>query len=354
VATMFPPSSHPDTVLSGIKDQIYIEQIAEYLEESLRDVIGARRTEILKPEVVLGARGLYYGFTVGAGHQTMGQEYCDINLVGTGGQGQPILLKGARRALYTLLEVVWPYLWHRVIKGPGWSELRRLRRGMGMARQHSLPQVRQPSLADVGSSTDLPTAPGRPTSPSLGQIFFSRLKKFLPQSKLKVLLWLSRLHLALFFLNARYYTWAMRFCRVRLLRISQADRPRPSYAIMGVFLFIQVIIEALQATKNGVIAMLGTSTGDQATEEKVKQDIVNIKVPSQPSNRNDSEDQEQQHTEERCVLCMTQRLHTSATPCGHLFCWECILGWCATNPECPICRQPAEPQSIIVVQHYAK
>uniref|UniRef100_A0A8C0U147 RING-type domain-containing protein n=1 Tax=Cyanistes caeruleus TaxID=156563 RepID=A0A8C0U147_CYACU len=49
-----------------------------------------------------------------------------------------------------------------------------------------------------------------------------------------------------------------------------------------------------------------------------------------------------------CAICQDiWNDMASALPCGHQFCWECILQWAQTNPSCPLCRgaNPSRGQS---------
>ncbi|KAL9940131.1 hypothetical protein V8E36_000836 [Tilletia maclaganii] len=58
----------------------------------------------------------------------------------------------------------------------------------------------------------------------------------------------------------------------------------------------------------------------------------------------------------RCTLCMEQRTpergNSAVTECGHVFCWDCIMGWAREKPECPLCRQSLAPSRLLPVYNF--
>lgn len=52
-----------------------------------------------------------------------------------------------------------------------------------------------------------------------------------------------------------------------------------------------------------------------------------------------------------CILCLEPRENTSATICGHLFCWSCILDWLDQKEECPVCRDPITKSTVVYLRN---
>lgn len=53
----------------------------------------------------------------------------------------------------------------------------------------------------------------------------------------------------------------------------------------------------------------------------------------------------------KCQLCFESEV-TTATLCGHLFCWTCLSDWLRNKPQCPYCREHVPPSRIIHLMNF--
>jgi peroxin-10 len=113
--------------------------------------------------------------------------------------------------------------------------------------------------------------------------------------------------------------------------------PRPSYALLGILLFLQLFVSWYLKAKERIKAIRSSTSSDQIQEESQSQ--VEYK----------EEEEEGKH---KCPLCLFSVKSPTVTDCGHVYCWKCVSEWVTEKPQCPLCRQPVTLSRMIPLNHY--
>ncbi|CAN1120820.1 Peroxisome biogenesis factor 10 [Linum perenne] len=166
-----------------------------------------------------------------------------------------------------------------------------------------------------------------------------------------------RTNLMFFYFEGLYYHISKRAAGIRYVFIGKPSNQRPRYQILGVFLLIQLCVIAAEGLRRSNLSSISstlhqTSLGSRQNadqglpilnEEGNLISISSIDVPSTSEVTSSGVS--------KCTLCLSDRQNPTATACGHVFCWNCIMEWCNEKPECPLCRTPITHSSLVCLYH---
>lgn len=68
--------------------------------------------------------------------------------------------------------------------------------------------------------------------------------------------------------------------------------------------------------------------------------------------REAGDDQKDGQSSALCLLCQSTRTQPTALPCGHIFCWSCLIDWLEFKSECPLCKHPARADRMLFLCNY--
>ncbi|KAJ1697601.1 hypothetical protein LUZ63_006113 [Rhynchospora breviuscula] len=343
----FPGAAQPEMMRAAEKDESYAAYVQEACRDAFRHLFGSRITSAYQDEIKLLGQTFYYLLTTGSGQQTLGEEYCDIiQIAGTNG----LPPTPARRILFIIYQTAIPYLGERISS-------RMLARGAalndGEYEGHTGSALADQSPSqEANRSTALSRLRGR-----IRALWLSLLRKWpslLPFAK-EVLQLAIRTNLMLFYFEGLYYHLSKRAAGIRYVFIGKPLNQRPRYQLLGIFLLIQLCILGAEGLRRTNFSSIASSINQSSHANQPSSRAWGVPVLNEDGNLASDYDISKgsvtENVTSKCTLCLGARQHPTATPCGHVFCWNCIMDWCNEKPECPLCRTPIAHSSLICLYH---
>ncbi|UPQ99933.1 peroxisome biogenesis protein [Chloropicon primus] len=297
------------------KDKAYGKLLFKEIEGVVNAVVGAANATNYKAEAEAIVDLCYEALARNSRNQTLGQEDCDL----------------------------LP-MWHPSGQIPSKSRL-----GLLVLFRIGLPYSAGKLYSSSTGIMSLATPAYRSLRGLVGGRFLPQLSSYeLSSALFGILQAAERGCLLVFFLNGLFPQLAYRLSRVSFFsydEISKTER-QPHYRILGWFLILAEFVKYVERRHSASESL--ESDGQGGSEGNLK--FFSNKEKSERAPASQSSDAALEH-EAKCPLCLSNVEFPTSTPCGHVFCWSCILHWCNQKEECPLCRSGADTRDLVCMHH---
>ena len=151
-------------------------------------------------------------------------------------------------------------------------------------------------------------------------------------------------HTAVFFGGGEFCEISKRLCAVSLFvtRSQQRQSQQPNFVMFSGLFALRVTLAVTKLAndfRQSVVEKSSTEFSQQ--QQQLVEEIGDVAQTPETATASS--------TAPKCMLCLEARRQPTATPCGHVFCWDCLGRALSVKDECPLCRKQVHPASVIRV-----
>ena len=286
-AAFFPPAPGEDVVRSVQRDAFAMHDLRESVKGAATVLLGPRRATQFADRIGWFADLLYYCVTTLAGTQTIGEEYGELIQYSNQSSRYPDII---RRLLSIAMHLGGPAVLAAIFR-----------------------------KATVGSSAT------------------SVLGLMMPHDRVpgRISRW-QQLHLGWFYIYGRFHDISKRILGISYFSTTAPSDATPFLGFLGALIVFQCGLRAVLALRAwykrravkraGLEELRGFASAHLGDKDSDEEGGENSDATGGPGSM--------------CSLCLNECKGPTSTPCGHLFCWNCIADWCNNKPQCPVCRTP--------------
>ncbi|KAL1492239.1 hypothetical protein ABEB36_012720 [Hypothenemus hampei] len=139
---------------------------------------------------------------------------------------------------------------------------------------------------------------------------------------------LKKIHHFLFYINGQYYNISNRSSGIKYVVLRdwmRNDTFSGSFSLLGKLSLFYILYNMVQ-----------TVLYQEKSNDNRRISLKTAKVSSK-----------------FCILCVDNIKNATTTPCGHIFCWDCLYDSLKYQKICPVCRVEVSTNRIIYLQNYS-